>query len=839
MLEVVLVNLINFQEYILDNIKQLLLLKYKVTVIISDNLLPYFTNISNITIILTSTLDDNNYNSFSLLDNSFRGGFWRLCSQRLFYLYSYIKKHDSKNVLHIENDVLLYNMLDENLCDSKIWITMDAHNRCIPGIMFVPNYTLLTNLIHNYQFDKNDMENLSIFFHTNPDKCKTFPIIMQNNLYNKNDIYSSNYNIFNMIFDAAAMGQYIGGVDPKNIAGDTSGFINETCVVNYSIYKFIWKDCDFSGIYRPYIVIDNNEVPIMNLHIHSKNLSKFSSTNKYIESNIIMSDRLIYNTIPSCDYITGEQFQEIADVYLGFSEDFNFNPRINNQRNKHVIITSITSAYNNPRIIFCYSHRLNILKTVIHYFINPFILITHNSDENIYEDYESLLYSNKIIRWYAQNVSMTHRSIHILPIGIANSMWPHGNLDVLKSVSNSNYKKTKDFYFYFNESTNYSERNRCRIAIEKKGLIFGSQMDYQSYLQELSQYKFAICPPGNGIDCHRLWECYYLNVIPILLKSPFTLQLQTILPCILLDDWNNFDASIISQYSNLYTQLHRQSKYLTLRHYRDEIMNYTPKVVWFVPRGRTGNNLFQYIAAEVIKYIYGFDIVLPASNISESIHQIDCKEYDAICNKYINDKTHISHHDKEIALNGYFQKSFILLKLRNYILKYFNSYNTTRINDTYTIADFNNCHTKHIIESNNSLVLHLRLDDFIHENSPPEIFNKTDLGSIIDTLIFDKLYILSDKINHDWEKRYIQYFIDKYDAICLSGSFFDDFNLMRITPKLITSNSTFSWIAAYLGNNGEVHIPYSDFHKENQVLKECHNNSIVHYGLSFATDLLV
>ena len=84
---------------------------------------------------------------------------------------------------------------------------------------------------------------------------------------------SANFDKFNYIFDAAAIGQYLGGVDPKNTAGDTTGFVNETCIIKYDKYKFEWKIID--DMKKPFIIIDNESYPIFNLHIHSKNLDKF------------------------------------------------------------------------------------------------------------------------------------------------------------------------------------------------------------------------------------------------------------------------------------------------------------------------------------------------------------------------------------------------------------------------------------------------------------------------------------------------------------------------------------------------------------------------------------
>lgn len=561
MTEVILVNLDNFQEYILDNIEQLKLLRYNVTVIISDNLRDKFTGVAGIKVVLTSTLSDGNFGRLSRVDIGFRGGFWKLCSMRLFYLYSYLKIANIQNTIHIENDVLLYQKL-EVPNDSKVWITMDANNRCIPGIILIPDYSRLDNLIAHYNYGKTDMENLASFFHSNREICAPLPIIKQNSTYNHLDRYSGHFAEFGKIFDAAAIGQYLGGVDPRNIGGDTRGFVNETCVVDYSKYTFVWNFNSVLQIYQPHIIIDGTEIPIVNLHIHSKALNRFLGKAP-IEDKLIEFEEY---------FISGERFQSIADVYLGLNEDFAFNPKIAHQTSKLCDITTINSTFNNPRVVFCYSHRLDLLIDKIGYFANPFVLISHNSDENITRKYEALLDSGKIIRWYAQNIQMKHPKLYLLPIGIANSMWSHGNLEILERNISNLPTKTKDFYFYFNEFTNSGERAYCKREIERKGLTFGAMQDFNSYLGNLAQNKFAICPAGNGIDCHRLWECYYLGVIPILLRSTFSEQLQELLPCILLEKWGDFNkANILAQYDNLRTMLLTNGAHLTLRYYKDRI----------------------------------------------------------------------------------------------------------------------------------------------------------------------------------------------------------------------------------------------------------------------------
>ena len=277
--QVILVSTGVFQTYIKENIDQLLKLDFDVHVILDKPFFKYMSEYNSIKLIDSSNLNIT-FDKRSRLDKKFRGGFWHNCSKRLFLVNEYMKTKKIQNVIHLENDVLLYSNMNYNF-DEKIYITMDSENRCIPGIMFIPKYELLNKLIRNYNYTKNDMQNLAIFYHNNKKTVKTFPII--DNSVEKSR-YNENFKEFNSIFDGAAIGQYLGGVDPRNKPGDTTGFVNETCVVKYDKYKFKWlKKGEY---YFPCIEVNNNIVPINNLHIHSKNLQQFR-IDKAIESKLI------------------------------------------------------------------------------------------------------------------------------------------------------------------------------------------------------------------------------------------------------------------------------------------------------------------------------------------------------------------------------------------------------------------------------------------------------------------------------------------------------------------------------------------------------------------------
>lgn len=283
-MKIVLVSTGNFQEYIIDNIKNLQAYGNTNIDIITEKHFFHLLDGLNVGLIDTEGLNSYNFDNQSQLDKSFRNGFWHLCSLRFFYIYSYMEKYNVTNCIHLENDVISYVNFDkmEHLFNkNRVYVTFDSETRVIPGIMFIPNTQAFLPIINNYNVGLNDMQNLARF---NDNVIEYLPIYFGNGT-----IYDKNFNHFNCIFDAAAMGQYLGGVDKRNQDGDTRGFINETCVIKYNNYSFYWIQEDNNN-YAPYIAINNKLVKIINLHIHSKDLNRFQTKNpledKYIKKII-------------------------------------------------------------------------------------------------------------------------------------------------------------------------------------------------------------------------------------------------------------------------------------------------------------------------------------------------------------------------------------------------------------------------------------------------------------------------------------------------------------------------------------------------------------------------
>ena len=182
-MKIILVCIGNFQSYILDNINNLLAFGNEdIDVIISPEFKSYFDNL-NVNIITTDELDDYNFNSN--LDKQFRNGFWHFCSLRLFLLYSHIKKNNLENTIHIENDVMVYENLDNisnKFNKNTIGATFDCNSRVIPGIIYIPNHELFEPIIKNYDAGIDDMYNLAKF---NENIIEPLPIFFDNFYHHK------------------------------------------------------------------------------------------------------------------------------------------------------------------------------------------------------------------------------------------------------------------------------------------------------------------------------------------------------------------------------------------------------------------------------------------------------------------------------------------------------------------------------------------------------------------------------------------------------------------------------------------------------------------------------
>jgi len=220
--------------------------------------------------------------------------FWLYASERFFYLDEFMEEYNIEDVYHLEYDNMLYVDLSHLLPIFKnnysgIAAIFDNDNRCIPGFVYVANKNVMHKLADYFSVKAaqglNDMELIADFKnHNSFIVIDGLPIIMNDYIAEyglksphghttrRPPAYCNKIDLFNSIFDAAALGQFLGGIHTDPVPG----FINETCLFNPSLLTYEWIK-DGQGRLVPFALFKDTKYRINNLHIHSKQLKKFSS----------------------------------------------------------------------------------------------------------------------------------------------------------------------------------------------------------------------------------------------------------------------------------------------------------------------------------------------------------------------------------------------------------------------------------------------------------------------------------------------------------------------------------------------------------------------------------
>src|SRR3954469_20848725 len=145
-----------------------------------------------------------------------------------------------------------------------------------------------------------------------------------------------------------------------------------------------------------------------------------------------------------------------------------------------------------------------------------YVLITHNGDTEVGAEEIAFVEAagDKLGHWFCQNLCVEHPKLSPLPIGLANPMWEHGDVDALCAVvaETSAGRPIQLLHARFDPRT-HPERERARAAIDAAfpGLVPPQERQpFLAYLRDLAAHRFCACPRGNGPDTHRFWECQYL-----------------------------------------------------------------------------------------------------------------------------------------------------------------------------------------------------------------------------------------------------------------------------------------------------------------------------------------
>ena len=154
------------------------------------------------------------------------------------------------------------------------------------------------------------------------------------------------------------------------------------------------------------------------------------------------------------------------------------------------------------------------------------------------------------------NKNTLNPNVYGIPLGITNYCDDsplhkiYGDKKIMINISREKIEKENLLFINFNTSTHNSRKNLYNKFSNynwvKTSNIENSIEGREKYLRNIKSSKFVLCPRGNGIDTHRLWETLYMGSIPIV-KYENAHELFTDLPILFINDWNEINENFLNE----------------------------------------------------------------------------------------------------------------------------------------------------------------------------------------------------------------------------------------------------------------------------------------------------
>lgn len=313
------------------------------------------------------------------------------------------------------------------------------------------------------------------------------------------------------------------------------------------------------------------------------------------------------------EYITSYKFARISDFVFSevvTKQQFNDlkpdNIDILYENNSHICYQKKEIKISDHSIIFCINSSLEVL---FHYVkkenIKDLVLITNQTDDKISKSIFKKL-PKQFSNWYSINVDCIDERLHPIPLGMSNGYeksLSFKNENLLIDLNQFTIKKENLLYLSFEDNTNIRERNGLKDYFKKYDWvkIINGKNELTEYGDDLKNSNFVLCPQGNGIDTHRIWEALYVGAIPIV-KNQTGLKKFSELPIMYVDSFSDITKdSLISFLENLIVKDLEQIKF---QYWREKILSKKTISPNFV-NIKIDNNYLKYLnKKENIKKIF-------------------------------------------------------------------------------------------------------------------------------------------------------------------------------------------------------------------------------------------
>ena len=237
-----------------------------------------------------------------ILDKKFRNGFWRYSLERLLAINIVHNLRPHTSQIHIESDVLLlpgFPISNFSKIEKICWLESSFESD-IASIVCFPNQKLtekFTEHILSYIHDSSSPTDMHALYYLRKKYPNSYGLLPSSNgkfpklATLKSD--ATNHEVqLDGVFDAASVGMWLTGIDPRNYYGFTKYFSTEKLANSKFFINPNSYPLSFVRNQGLYFIDGNKKLQIYNLHVHSKSKKIFSEHSyKEIEKLVKFSQK--------------------------------------------------------------------------------------------------------------------------------------------------------------------------------------------------------------------------------------------------------------------------------------------------------------------------------------------------------------------------------------------------------------------------------------------------------------------------------------------------------------------------------------------------------------------
>lgn len=205
---------------------------------------------------------------------------WVTSMLRIFALKELKGYFNLDSFVHFDLDVLIYKSFEEirekyKFPTNKVSITQNDPRNLVFGYSYFPNHNSIDGLVAKLNKNMSDIKKLQNLYSRGKEIPEMRHLGILNEMYPDmfNFLPSLPYENTELLFDPAAYGQFLNGTHLKR---GNYIFKRRWVSMNHLVgHELKSKRIKFKFNSKPFVIYDKKNIELANLHIHSKNISKY------------------------------------------------------------------------------------------------------------------------------------------------------------------------------------------------------------------------------------------------------------------------------------------------------------------------------------------------------------------------------------------------------------------------------------------------------------------------------------------------------------------------------------------------------------------------------------